>query len=111
VRVIGLQAPLSFLNAYAFQAQLESVGAQVRLVVIEAGSLVEVDYTAAKTLADAIVALRAKGVNVAVARLESLQAQQAFREKKLADLLGPGRLFITVEEAVRALAPHSLSVD
>ena len=52
VRVVGLQAPLSFLNAYGIQAEIQAFGqADVRLLVIEANAIVEIDYTGAKILA------------------------------------------------------------
>ncbi len=50
VRVIALQAPLSFLNAYNFRRAIErfvSKDRRPRLIVIEANALVEIDYTGA----------------------------------------------------------------
>ena len=78
VKVIGLQAPLSFLNA---QALREALGALTgaRLLVIEANAIVELDYTGAKILGDAVEALQAQGVTVAVARLESAARASEFR--------------------------------
>ena len=106
VRVIGLQAPLSFLNAYQFQQSLQDVehsGAQ--LVVIEANAIVEIDYTGAKILGDEIARLRAAGVDVAFARLESVRAQQSFARQGLEALVGEDHLFHSVEEAVVSLRP------
>ncbi len=110
VRVIGLQAPLSFLNAYQFQQSLrgfEHGGA--KLVVIEANAIVEIDYTGAKILADEIGRLRAAGVDVAFARLESVRAQQSFARQGLEALVGADHLFHSVEEAVAALRPGALA--
>ncbi len=108
VRVVALQSPLSFLNAYAVQQSLERLAeAGVRLVVIEADAIVEIDYTGAKILAAAVDRLRAQGVDVAVARLESVRAQESYVRQGLEAVIGRDHRFHSVEEAVRALAPGS----
>jgi len=104
VRVIGLQAPLSFLNAYQFQRAIEaSLGAGTELIVIEANAIVEIDYTGGKVLGDLITRLRAEGVDIAFARLESVRAQESFARLGLETLIGKDHLFHSVEEAVVAL--------
>ena len=73
VRVIALQAPLSFLNAYNFRRAIERFASQSpppKLIVIEANALVEIDDTGATVLAELIGRLRGQGVDVAVARLD-----------------------------------------
>ncbi len=108
VRVVGLQAPLSFLNAYAFQQALQRLPEPgIHLIVIEATAIVEIDYTAAKVLGEVVERLRARGVDVAIARLESVRAQQSYVHQGLETLIGRDRRFHSVEEAVRALAPRS----
>jgi MFS superfamily sulfate permease-like transporter len=107
VRVIALQAPLSFLNAYNFRSAIErfvSKDPPTRLIVIEANALVEIDYTGATVLADLIRRLRGRGVDVAVARLESVRAQQSFARLGLFGLIGRDHVFRSVQEAVDALA-------
>jgi sulfate permease, SulP family len=107
VRVIALQAPLSFLNAYNFRRAIErfvSGDPPTRLIVIEANALVEIDYTGATVLAGLIRELRHRRVDVAVARLESLRAQQSFARLGLAALLGRDHMFRSVQEAIDALA-------
>ncbi len=107
VRVIALQAPLSFLNAYNFRSAIERVAAQVpppKLIVIEANALVEIDYTAATVLAELIRLLRDRGVDVAVARLESVRAQLSFTRLGLFELIGRDHVFRSVQEAIDALA-------
>jgi SulP family sulfate permease len=102
VEVIGVQAPLSFLNAQALHDALcKHVGC--KLLVIEANAVAEIDYTGAKVLADAVARLQGAGVKVAVARLESVRAQEAFARKGLTALVGEDHIFHSVEEAVRAL--------
>jgi sulfate permease, SulP family len=107
VMVMGFQAPLSFLNAYEFRRgvmrALETRPADARLFVLEASSLVEIDYTASTVLAGVITEARKLGVDFAVARLESVRAQDAFDRLGLSALLGPDHIFHTVAEAVAAL--------
>jgi len=106
VRVVGLQAPLSFLNAYDLQSALAKLTDQT-LLVIEANAIVELDYTGAKILGEAIARLQALGIKVAVARLESVRAQESFARQGLTALIGEARIFHSVEEAVRALEPDA----
>jgi MFS superfamily sulfate permease-like transporter len=75
----------------------------VRLLVIEANAVVEIDYTGATVLAALVRRLRAGGVDVAFARLESLRAQRSFARQGLEALVGRDHLFHSVEEAVQTL--------
>ena len=107
VLVIGFQAPLSFLNAYDFRRAILDAMAQcgrdVRLVVLEAGSIAAIDYTAADVLSELIGKSRADGVDFAVARLESVRAEAAFGRLGLEELVGTDHIFRSVEEAIRTL--------
>ena len=106
VAVVGLQAPLSFLNAPGFRndvAKLLKVSTP-RLLVLEASGMVEIDFTAAQVLLDVFRACEAQGVTVAVARLESIRAQSAFERFGLYEALPSERVFRSVDEAVRKLA-------
>jgi sulfate permease, SulP family len=105
IAVVGLQAPLSFLNAEGFHGEvLEALSAaKPRLLVIEASGMVEIDFTAAQTLHDLFCECREAGVTVAVARLESTRAQEAFDRFDLYDVLPREHVFRSVDEAVRAL--------
>jgi len=104
--VAGFQAPLSFLNAYHFRRDileaLKSSPQQPRLLVLEATGIVEIDFTAAQVLSDLIRRCHADGVDFAIARLESIRAQEAVARFGINALLGPDRQFHSVEEAVRA---------
>ncbi|HZZ22509.1 MAG TPA: SulP family inorganic anion transporter [Roseiarcus sp.] len=107
VRVIALQAPLSFLNAYNFRRAIErfvSEDNSTRLIVIEANALAEIDYTGATVLAGLVHRLRGRSVDVAFARLESVRAQQSFARLGLFALIGRDHVFRSVQEAVDALA-------
>ncbi len=118
VKVVGFQAPLSFLNADRLQRELGEAAAEpgVKLVVFEASSVDDIDYTAAKTLAGAIKACHDKGVDFAVARLESVRARAALTAYGLIDALarpgvdGEQRLFHSVDQATRRLAPDAQTV-
>ena len=113
VVVVAFQAPLSFLNAYGFRSDLEKAiaiardQAPVRLVILEASSNVEIDYTAAQILDETIRRCRAQGVDFAIARLESVRAQAALERFGVLATLGRGRLFHSVDEATRTLAPDA----
>jgi sulfate permease, SulP family len=109
VVVVAFQAPLSFLNAYGFgkglEEAIERVEGRARLVILEASSIVEIDYTAAQILGEAIRHCREQGVDFAIARLESVRAQAALEGFGVLATLGQGRLFHSVDEATRTLAP------
>jgi MFS superfamily sulfate permease-like transporter len=110
VMVLAYQAPLSFLNAFEFRRGVENAIAKsarpVRAVVLEANGIAEIDYTAAQTLSGLIDWCRAARISLAIARLESLRAQEALERFHVVEHLGRDRLFLTVEDAVRALALH-----
>ena len=109
--VAGFQAPLSFLNAYHFRRDildaLQSSPERARLVVLEATGIVEIDFTAAQILRDLIRKCHTDGVDFAIARLESVRAQEAMARFGINELLGPDRSFRSVEEAVRTLGRKS----
>jgi MFS superfamily sulfate permease-like transporter len=106
VAVVGMHAPLSFLNAPAFRTDVMNVVAKdkPRLLVLEASGIVEIDFTAAQILLDVFKACREERVTVAMARLESVRAQAAFERFRLFDALSREHIFHSVDEAVRALA-------
>ena len=107
VVVAGLHAPLSFLNAASFRADalrvLQKEQPAPRLLVLEASGVPEIDFTAAQDLRELFCECRTQGVTVAVARLESPRAQDAFERFDLYDELPRDHVFHSVEEAVRAL--------
>ena len=111
IAVVGLQAPLSFLNAQNFRTDILQVvktsTPTPRLLVIEASGILEIDFTAAQTLLDLIRECRAAGVTVAMARLESTRAREAFERFKLYDVLPRDHIFFSVDEAVRKLGKNA----
>ena len=108
VIVVGLQAPLSFLNAYDFRrdilSALKSSPQKPRLLVLEATGIVEIDFTAAQVLIDVIRQCHADGTDFAIARLESERAQAAIVRFGIDALLGSNREFRSVEEAISGRA-------
>jgi MFS superfamily sulfate permease-like transporter len=111
VIVVGFQAPLSFLNAYDFRrdilASLKSPSQKIRLLVLEATGIVEIDFTAAQILTEIIRQCHDDGIDFAIARLESTRAHDALVRFGIAALLGSNREFHSVEEAVRACTGKS----
>ncbi|QUD90450.1 SulP family inorganic anion transporter [Phenylobacterium montanum] len=108
VLVTGFQAPLSFLNAHDFRrgllSAIEEGRGRLRLVVLEASSVVEIDFTASAALIEVIGKARAAGMDFAVARLESVRARAAFDRLGIAEALGADHIFPSVEQAIRTLA-------
>jgi MFS superfamily sulfate permease-like transporter len=108
VVVGGFQAPLSFLNIYQLRrdvlAALAAAPAGTRLVVFEAGGVAAIDFTAAEVLTQTIDEVRRQGVDVAVARLESVRAQAGFDRFGVTQRLGADHIFQSVQQAVTALA-------
>jgi MFS superfamily sulfate permease-like transporter len=109
VVVMGFQAPLSFLNASTFRrdarAAIATAAGRARLFVLEASSIVEIDFTAAAALKDAFAQAQGVHIDVAVARLESVRARQAFDRFGVTEVLGPDHIFRSVAEAIAALGP------
>ena len=77
----------------------------MKLVVLEASNIVEIDYTAAQALIDTIRHCRDKGAVFAIARMESLRAQAALKRFGIADLVGTQRIFHSVDAAIKSLGP------
>jgi MFS superfamily sulfate permease-like transporter len=111
VLVVAFQAPLSFLNAYQFHQDLvralEKADNTLALVVLEASSIVEIDFTAARLLRQIIERCREMNVAFAIARLESVRAQESLTQFGVLAALGEGRVFHSVDEATRAIAPRA----
>jgi MFS superfamily sulfate permease-like transporter len=106
VAVVGMQAPLSFLNAPGFRSDVAKLVQDSRpnLLVIEASGMVEIDFTAAQVLLELFKSCREEGATIAMARLESTRAQEAFERFRLYDALPREHVFHSVDEAVRKLA-------
>jgi MFS superfamily sulfate permease-like transporter len=108
VAVLAFAAPLTFLNAEPFAREfIDAVGpgrSAVRVAILEAAGMVEIDYTGAQALTRVVKTCREAGLAFGLARLESLAAQAAFGRLGLRDLIGEEHIFESVAEAVTALS-------
>ncbi|MFI5001338.1 MAG: SulP family inorganic anion transporter [Reyranellales bacterium] len=108
--VLGFPAPLLFANAETFRrGMLAEIAARqsptaepLSLVVLEAGGIADIDYTAAQALREVIEDCRAHRIDFAIARLQSVRANKALAQFGVLDLLGHDRLFLSVADAVAA---------
>jgi MFS superfamily sulfate permease-like transporter len=110
VVVFAPAAPLNFTNADFIRLRLHDAIGQarepVRLVIIEASGMIDIDYTGSQRLQQLIVQLRGDGIDVAVARLSAERAQRMARRTGLLDVIGTEHVFRSVEDAVRALCQN-----
>jgi MFS superfamily sulfate permease-like transporter len=110
VLVFATAAPLNFTNAQylseRIKAALARAPAPVKLLVIEAGGMIAIDYTGSKILQQTIAGLKDRSIDVAIARLSDEAAMAEAEQTGLLAAIGPGRVFRSVEEAVRQLGPR-----
>ena len=115
VLVFATAAPLTFTNAQYISDKimraLDAAPAPVKLLVIEASGMIDIDYTGSQILQRTIAELRARSIDVAIARLSDPRAQAQASRTGLIAALGPERDFRTVEEAVRRLRPGAKPDD
>ena len=76
-------------------------------MVLEAGSIAEIDFTAAQTLVRIAGYCRERGIAFAIARLQSLRAQHALAAFGVLKELGENRVFLSVDDATRAITGPS----
>ena len=111
VLVLAPAAPLNFTNAESISDKIKAAIAArrepVKLLVIEASGVIDIDYTGSQLLERVIADLKAKGVTVAIARLSHEQAQREAGRSGLVESIGKDHVFMSVEEAVRKLGPES----
>ena len=108
-------APLTLTNAQyisdKIMSALAGAPAPVKLLVIEASGMIDIDYTGSQILQQTIAELRARSIDVAIARLSDPRAHAQASRTGLIAALGPERAFRTVEEAVRQLRPGAKPDD
>src|SRR5208337_2340918 len=111
VLVFAAAAPLTFTNAQyisdEIMAALAKAPVPVKLLVIEASGMIDIDYTGSQILQQTIATLRSRSIEVAIARLSDKQAQIEASRAGLIAALGPERVFKSVEEAVRQIGPDT----
>ncbi|HET7486894.1 MAG TPA: SulP family inorganic anion transporter [Acidimicrobiales bacterium] len=105
--VFRVDAPLIFANAEVIlatmTARLDEAGAGVTAVVLDFESVYEIDTEGADILVQLAEELRRRHLRVAVARAHAAVRGYLERTGALA-AIGPGNLYATVDEAVRATA-------
>jgi MFS superfamily sulfate permease-like transporter len=110
VLVFAPAAPLNFTNAERIRATIDAAVAAkrppVKLLVIEASGIIDIDYTGAKILQETIADLKAAGIDVAIARLSEKRAQDQAGHSGLVEAIGRDHVFLSVEDAVRKLGPN-----
>ena len=106
--VFAPAAPVNFTNAEHVRQRLLAVVAQapppVKLVVIEASAVTDVDYTGGAILQTAIEALKARNIEVALARLMGAHANEAAERSGLIAAVGMDHVFLSVADAVAKLS-------
>jgi sulfate permease, SulP family len=111
VVVFAAEAPLTFTNAQYISDQIMTAIARsstpVQLLVIEASGMIAIDYTGSQVLQQTIARLKSRSVDVAIARLSDEGAMVEAEQTGLLAVLGPGRVFKSVEEAVRQIGPSA----
>jgi MFS superfamily sulfate permease-like transporter len=111
VLVVSFAAPLLFANADVFRRGMDAemakrpADAPVGLVVLEALGIAAVDYTAAQALRDVIEDCRGRGIDFAIARLESARARKQLERFGVLELLGADKVFLSVAQAIDAREP------
>ncbi len=109
VAVLAFQAPLTFLNAEVFGREMLGAiapgASDIRLAVLEAAGIIDIDYTAAKSLRAVVEACQGAGVVFALARLESVAAQKSLARLGLIEVIGRDHVFESVAAALDALGP------
>jgi len=108
VVVFAPSAPINFTNIAYIRRRLiekvnESGSARTHFVVLDASGVAAIDYTGAQVLGELITRLRKRGIEVAIARLSSPQAQSDAARSGLMATLGKQFVFHSVEDAVRKL--------
>ncbi len=107
VLVFAPAAPLNFTNASYIRGRLrdavEQAETPVRLVVIEASGMIDIDFTGGTMLCRLIAFLRERGIDVAMARLSAEPARRQAERLGVLAALGPHHVFRSVEDAIRAL--------
>jgi MFS superfamily sulfate permease-like transporter len=115
VLVFAAAAPLSFTNAQYISDRITTALAAaptpVKLLVIEASGMVDIDYTGSQILQQTIAGLRSRAIEVAIARLSDQRAQVAAHRTGLIAAVRAERVFKSVEEAIRRVGPDAKADD
>jgi MFS superfamily sulfate permease-like transporter len=109
--VFAPAAPLNFTNAAFIRGRLalamDQARTPIRMVVIEASGVTDIDYTGATMVRQLVETLREKGIQVALARLSAERAYEQAVRTGMLEAFGPKRVFRSVEDAVRSFKASS----
>jgi high affinity sulfate transporter 1 len=105
-------APLFYANANRFSEDIRDivtqVGTALRWIVVEAGAITQLDYTAARSLRQVKENLDRQGVVVAFAHVGTYLRADLDRHH-LTEVIGPERIFDTLREVLAAYSSFELS--
>ena len=106
--IYGFGADLFYANADRFADEVRSLvdkaPASVRWFVLDAGTVTDLDYSAARTVRDLLGELTAKNVGVMFARVNTYLRADLDRHG-ISAKLGEARIFATLHEAIDATRP------
>lgn len=108
VLVFAPDGPLNFTNVgyivAVLEAQILTLDTPCYLVVIEASGVIDIDFTGAQIMGDAVADLQRRNIIVALARMDSTRAKLAALRTGLVAQIGAARIFHSVDEAIATLA-------
>ncbi len=93
-------APLFYANAGRFADEIRGLAVStVRWVLVDAGAITKVDYSAARTIRELLTELADRHVGLAVAHVEP-ELQADLDRHQLTGLIGPAQVFDKLHDAV-----------
>jgi sulfate permease, SulP family len=109
VLVVMFATPIWYANAVRFRQEIHAArlaAAPIHAIILDTVGMSDIDYTGTRAMAEALRACERDGIAFGVARA-GLHLHDSLRRSGLADVIGEEHFFLTVDEAVRALAPGS----
>jgi sulfate permease, SulP family len=104
--VYRFSAPLFYANANRFSEELrmlaESAPKPLHWILVDAGAITNIDFTAARVVEQVVLHLRARGIAFAFAHVRAGLRPDLDRHH-LTEAIGPARLFDVLHEAVAQL--------
>ncbi len=99
-------APLFYANANHFSEDVRMLAASgaspVDWLVVDAGAITNVDFTAARVVCEVVKDLRAQGTGIVLAHVQS-DLKPDLDRHQLTKAIGPSRIFDTLHDAVAAV--------
>jgi sulfate permease, SulP family len=103
-------AALFYANAGRFSQEIrtlvESCPTHVKWLVVDAEAIAQVDYSAARVVAELVEDLKERGVAVLFARVQPY-LQEDMDRHHLTEVIGADRIFVRMHEAMSAIAASS----